>query len=154
MEFFSRKRVRKVIRLVHPDFEVEDEIEFAPVTRLPESVPVERLPGTLSEDKGLDLEDNDFLVDDFQLPRWDPTLGFGDGSGSSNMPLPNFDDFFEDIPDHPCTPPIMEEAERLEIVTETSRVINGVSSSNSFTHLLECIFVFFFEKIRLRFLLS
>ncbi|KAF2607731.1 hypothetical protein F2Q68_00044543 [Brassica cretica] len=28
------------------------------------------------------------------LPGWDPNLAFGDGSGTSEVPIPDFDDFF------------------------------------------------------------
>ncbi|KAJ4901885.1 hypothetical protein Rs2_15836 [Raphanus sativus] len=121
---FTRNRVRKAIRLVHCDFEAEGDVDFAPVERLRESVPVERPSGLSSKDKGIDLEDRDFPVDDLQLPGWDPTLGFGDRSGSSDVPIPSFDDFFAGLPDHPNSPPFVEETERPEIVMDTSRVIN------------------------------
>ncbi|KAJ4901965.1 hypothetical protein Rs2_15916 [Raphanus sativus] len=103
---FTRRRVRKAIRMVHSDFEAEGDIDFAPVEHLPERVPtervpVERSPGLPSKDKDIEVEDHDFPVDDFPLPGWDPSLGFGDGSGSSDAPVPNFDDFFSGLPDHP-----------------------------------------------------
>ncbi|KAJ4874215.1 hypothetical protein Rs2_43951 [Raphanus sativus] len=63
--FFTRKRGRKAIRLVHCDFEAEGDVDFSPVERLPERVPVERPFGFSSKDKGIDLEDHDFPVDDF-----------------------------------------------------------------------------------------
>ncbi|KAJ4910308.1 Uncharacterized protein Rs2_04929 [Raphanus sativus] len=152
--FFTRKRVHMAIGLVHCDFEAEGDVDFAPVERLPERVPVERPSGLSSKDKGIDLEDHDFPVDDFQLLGWDPNLGFGDGSGSSDMPISSFDDFFDGLPDNPNPPPFAEETERPDIVAETSRVVNGVSPSffpNFFANLFECIFVFFFVKIQIRF---
>ncbi|KAJ4910321.1 hypothetical protein Rs2_04942 [Raphanus sativus] len=102
---FTRKRVQKAIRLVHCDFEAEGDVDFAPVERLPERVPVERPSRLSSKDKDIDLDDHDFPVDDFQLPGWDPTLGFGDGSGPSDVSIPNFDDFFAGLPDNPTPPP-------------------------------------------------
>ncbi|KAJ4885596.1 hypothetical protein Rs2_35689 [Raphanus sativus] len=126
---FTRRRVQKAIRLVHPNFEAEGDIDFSPVERLPERVPVERSPGLPSKDKGTEVEDHDFPVDDFQLPGWDPILGFADGSASSDAPIPNFDDFFAGLLDHPNPPPVMDETERPEIVAETSRIVNGVGPS-------------------------
>lgn len=63
--FFTHKRVRMAIRLVHCDFEAEGDVDFAPVERLSERVPVERPSGLSSKDKGIDLEDHDFPIDDF-----------------------------------------------------------------------------------------
>ncbi|KAJ4894782.1 hypothetical protein Rs2_21576 [Raphanus sativus] len=126
---FTRRRVRKAIRLVHPDFEAGGDIDFALVERLSERVPVERSPGLPSKDKDIEVEDHDFPVDDFPLPGWDPTLGYGDGSGSSDAPIPNFDDFFAGLPDHLNPPPFVDETEKPEIVAETSPVVNGVGPS-------------------------
>ncbi|KAJ4885557.1 hypothetical protein Rs2_35650 [Raphanus sativus] len=121
---FTRRRVRKAIRLVHPDFEAEGDIDFAPVEHLPERVPVERSPGLPSKDKDIEVEDHDFPGYDFPLPGWDPTLGFSDGSGLSDAPIPSFDDFFSGLPDHPNLHPFVEETERPEVFAETSRVVN------------------------------
>ncbi|KAJ4885424.1 hypothetical protein Rs2_35517 [Raphanus sativus] len=121
---FTRQRVLKAIRMVHSDFEAECDIDFAPVEHLAERVPVERLHGLPSKDKDIEVEDHDFPIDDFPLPGWDPTLGFGDGSGSSDAPIPNFDDFFSGLPDHP------NQTERAEVLAETSRVVNGNSAGD------------------------
>ncbi|KAJ4881509.1 hypothetical protein Rs2_38564 [Raphanus sativus] len=83
----------------------EGGIDFAPVEHLPECVPVERSPELPPKDKDIEFEDHDFPVDDSPLPGWDPSLGFGDGSGSSDTPITNFDDFFSGLPDHPNPPP-------------------------------------------------
>ncbi|CAN6983436.1 unnamed protein product [Brassica oleracea var. botrytis] len=32
------------------------------------------------------------------LPGWDPNLAFGDGNGTSEVPIPDFDDFFSGRP--------------------------------------------------------
>ncbi|KAJ4874202.1 hypothetical protein Rs2_43959 [Raphanus sativus] len=122
---FTSQRVRKAIRLVHSDFEAECEIDFAPVKHLPERVPVERSPELPRKNKDIEVEDHDFPADDSPLPGWDPSLGFGDGSGSSDVQIPNFDDFFSGLPDHPNPFPFVEETKRPEVLAETSRVVNG-----------------------------
>ncbi|CAH8358817.1 unnamed protein product [Eruca vesicaria subsp. sativa] len=66
-----------------------------------------------------------FFVDDFILPVWDQNLAFGDGSGSSDLPLPDFDQFFADLPTDLDPPPPTEEWRRLEVVVEGSCRMNG-----------------------------
>ncbi|KAJ4876039.1 hypothetical protein Rs2_41057 [Raphanus sativus] len=123
---FIRQRVRKAIRLAHSDFEAEGEIDFAPVDHLLERVPVERSPKLPQRNKDIEVEDHDFPVDDSPLPGWDPSLGFGDGSGSSDAQIPNFDDFFSGLLDHPVPLSFAEDTEeRPEVLAETSRVVNG-----------------------------
>lgn len=67
---------------------------------VPRSVPTKRGTTKQSKDKGIDLEDFDFPVDDFVLPRWVPNLPYGDGSGTSEVPFPhsNFDAFLDGLP--------------------------------------------------------
>uniref|UniRef100_A0A0D3A6H7 Uncharacterized protein n=1 Tax=Brassica oleracea var. oleracea TaxID=109376 RepID=A0A0D3A6H7_BRAOL len=48
--------------------------------------------------KAIDLGDLEFSVDDCMLPGWDPNLAFGDGSGTSEVPILDFDDFFAGLP--------------------------------------------------------
>ncbi|KAJ4889106.1 Uncharacterized protein Rs2_28854 [Raphanus sativus] len=123
---FTRHRVQKAIRLVHSDFEAEGKIDFAPFEHLPERVPVERSPELPRKNKDIEVEEQDFPPDDSPLPGWDPSLGFGDGSGSSDAQIPNFDDFFSGLSDHPVQFPFVEETEkRPEVLAETSRVVNG-----------------------------
>ncbi|KAF3514981.1 hypothetical protein F2Q69_00009743 [Brassica cretica] len=43
-----------------------------------------------SKGKDIDLGDLEFLVDDCMLPGWDPDLAFGDGSGTSEVPILDF----------------------------------------------------------------
>uniref|UniRef100_A0A0D3E3Q3 Uncharacterized protein n=1 Tax=Brassica oleracea var. oleracea TaxID=109376 RepID=A0A0D3E3Q3_BRAOL len=50
------------------------------------------------EGKDIDLGDLEFSVDDCMLPGWDPNLAFGDGSGTSEVHIPDFDDFFAGLP--------------------------------------------------------
>ncbi|KAJ4906241.1 hypothetical protein Rs2_09899 [Raphanus sativus] len=123
---FTRRRLRKAIRMVHSDFEAEGDIDFAPVEHLPERVPFERSPELPRKD--IEVEDQDFPVDDSPLLGWDPSLGFGDGSGSSDAPMPNFD-FFSGLPDHPNPSPFVVETERPEVLAKTSRVVNGAMNS-------------------------
>ncbi|KAJ4875962.1 hypothetical protein Rs2_40980 [Raphanus sativus] len=125
---FTRQRVQKAIRLVHSDFEAEGEIDFVNVEHLPERVPVERSPKLPRKNKEIEVEDHDFPADDSPFPGWDPSLGFGDGSGSSDAQIPDLDDFFSGLPDHPVLLSFVEDTEkRPEVLAETSRVVNGVS---------------------------
>ncbi|KAF3521882.1 hypothetical protein F2Q69_00049079 [Brassica cretica] len=39
------------------------------------------------------------------LPGWDPDLAFGDGSGTSDVPISDFDDFFDGLPSGFDIPP-------------------------------------------------
>ncbi|KAF3541757.1 hypothetical protein F2Q69_00023196 [Brassica cretica] len=59
------------------------------------------------------------------LPGWDPDLAFGDGSGTSEVPIPDFDDFFAGLPSGFDAPPAMNESGRPKVVAEGSRIING-----------------------------
>ncbi|KAF2532840.1 hypothetical protein F2Q70_00030523 [Brassica cretica] len=64
----------------------------------PCDVPAEEKDARSSKRKGIDLGDIEFSVDDSILPGWDPDLAYGDGSGSSEVPIPDFDDFFAGLP--------------------------------------------------------
>ncbi|KAF3514150.1 hypothetical protein F2Q69_00004802 [Brassica cretica] len=63
-------------------------------------------------------------VDDCMLPGWDPDLSFGDGSGTSEVPIPDFDDFYAGLPSGFDAPPATSESGRLKLVAEGSRIIN------------------------------
>ncbi|KAF3596154.1 hypothetical protein DY000_02022039 [Brassica cretica] len=52
-------------------------------------------------------------------------LAFGDGSGSSEAPLPDFDEFFVGLPSSFDPPPTLDELARSKVVAEGSRMING-----------------------------
>ncbi|KAG2288359.1 hypothetical protein Bca52824_047963 [Brassica carinata] len=75
--------------------------------------------------KGIDLCDIDFSVDDSILPGWDPDLAYGDGSGMSEAPIPDFDDFFAGLPSCFDPPSSVDEMGRSKIVAKGSRIING-----------------------------
>uniref|UniRef100_A0A0D3ASP9 Uncharacterized protein n=1 Tax=Brassica oleracea var. oleracea TaxID=109376 RepID=A0A0D3ASP9_BRAOL len=63
--FFTPRRARKALRLVHPDLGVGVEAD---------SDSESDDPASCSKGKGIDLGDIEFSVDDFILPGWDRTL--------------------------------------------------------------------------------
>ena len=82
-----------------------------------------------SKRKDIDLGDIDFAVDDSILPGWVLDLVYGDGSGTSEAPLPGFDDFFSGLPSGFDPLPSVDELGRSKVVAEGSRIINGVGFS-------------------------
>uniref|UniRef100_A0A0D3CFB9 Uncharacterized protein n=1 Tax=Brassica oleracea var. oleracea TaxID=109376 RepID=A0A0D3CFB9_BRAOL len=105
---FTPKRVRKALRLVCSDF-----------------VGGVGTDSDSPKGKGIDLGDIDFSVDDSILPGWDPDLAYGDSSGTSEAPIPDFDDFFSGLPSCFDPPSSVDEMGRSKIVAEGSRIING-----------------------------
>uniref|UniRef100_A0A0D3CD11 Uncharacterized protein n=1 Tax=Brassica oleracea var. oleracea TaxID=109376 RepID=A0A0D3CD11_BRAOL len=75
--------------------------------------------------KDIDIGDIEFSVNDSMLPGWDPDLAFGDGSGTSEVPIPDFDDFFAGLPSGFDAPPATNELGRPKVIAEGSRIING-----------------------------
>uniref|UniRef100_A0A0D2ZPY9 Uncharacterized protein n=1 Tax=Brassica oleracea var. oleracea TaxID=109376 RepID=A0A0D2ZPY9_BRAOL len=57
---------------------------------------------------------------------WDPNLAFGDGSGTSEVPIPDFDDFFAGLLSGFDAPQATSESGRQKVVAKGSRIINGV----------------------------
>ncbi|KAF3558259.1 hypothetical protein F2Q69_00013888 [Brassica cretica] len=119
---FTSKSVRKALRLVCPNFKdgVEKASDPGPRVRLLANA-------RSSKGKDIDLGDIDFSVDDSILPGWDPNLAYSDGSGKSEVPIPDFDDFFAGLPSNFDPPSSVDELGRSKVVTEGSRIINGAS---------------------------
>ncbi|KAL0760766.1 hypothetical protein Bca101_076916 [Brassica carinata] len=59
------------------------------------------------------------------LPGWDPDLTFGDGSGTSEVSILDFDIFFAGLPSGFDAPTSTNELGRPKVVAEGSRIING-----------------------------
>ncbi|KAF2608823.1 hypothetical protein F2Q68_00042998 [Brassica cretica] len=125
--FFKPRRVRRVLRLVHPNLGkgVQANSDSEPDDLAPRDVPVEEANVRSSKGKGIDLGDIELSVDDSILPGWDPDLAFGDGNGSSEAPIPDFDDVFAGLPSSSDPPPSVVETGRSKVVAEGSRIING-----------------------------
>uniref|UniRef100_A0A0D3C1K8 Uncharacterized protein n=1 Tax=Brassica oleracea var. oleracea TaxID=109376 RepID=A0A0D3C1K8_BRAOL len=90
----------------------------------PDAVPDHRERVRPQKDKGIALEDRNFVSEDLPLPGWNPGFTPGDGSGTSEAPLPN--DFFANLPPDFTTPASLDEASRREVVAKGSRLINEV----------------------------
>ncbi|KAF3562503.1 hypothetical protein DY000_02012562 [Brassica cretica] len=93
----------------------------------PDAVPDQRERVRPRKDKGIALENRNFVSEDLQLPGWNSGFTPGDGSGTSEAPLP--DDFFTNLPPGFTTPASLDEASRREVVAEGSRLINEVFNS-------------------------
>ena len=93
----------------------------------PCDVPAEETDARSSKGKGIDLGDIEFSVDDSILPGWDPDLAYGDANGSSEVPIPDFDEFFAGLPSSFDPSSSVDELGRSKVVAEESRIINGVS---------------------------
>ena len=90
----------------------------------PDAVPDQRERVSPRKDKGIALEDRNFVSEDLLLPGWNPGFTPSDGSGTSEAPLP--DDFFANLPPGFTSPASLDEASRREVVVEGSRLINEI----------------------------
>ncbi|KAF2567046.1 hypothetical protein F2Q68_00026582 [Brassica cretica] len=91
----------------------------------PCDVPAEEVNARSSKGKDVDLGDIEFSMDDSILPGWDPDLAYGDASGTSEVPILDFDDFFAGLPASFDPPSSVNELGRSTVVAEGSRIING-----------------------------
>ncbi|KAF2564633.1 hypothetical protein F2Q70_00016667 [Brassica cretica] len=87
-------------------------------------VPVEETNVRSSKDKGIDLGDIEFSVDKSILPGWDPDLAYGDGSGSCEVHILDYDEFFVGLPSSFDPPSSKDELGRSKVVVEGSHIIN------------------------------
>uniref|UniRef100_A0A0D3EBR3 Uncharacterized protein n=1 Tax=Brassica oleracea var. oleracea TaxID=109376 RepID=A0A0D3EBR3_BRAOL len=124
---FTPKRVRKAVRIARPDFEVgvETDSDYESDGPAPCDVPTEEANARSSKGKDIDLGDIEFSMDDSILPGWDPDLAYGDGSGTSEVHIPDFDDFFAGLPASFDPPSSVEKLGRSKVVAEGSHIING-----------------------------
>uniref|UniRef100_A0A0D2ZPK5 Uncharacterized protein n=1 Tax=Brassica oleracea var. oleracea TaxID=109376 RepID=A0A0D2ZPK5_BRAOL len=74
----------------------------------PGAFPYHRESVRTRKDKKIALEDRNFVSEDLLLPGWNPGFTPGDGSGTSEAPLPN--DFFTNLPPGFTTPASLDEA--------------------------------------------
>ncbi|KAF2576190.1 hypothetical protein F2Q70_00002663 [Brassica cretica] len=106
--FFTPRRVRKALRLVHPGLEMGVEANSDSESDDPASCDLPAEETNVRSSKG-----------------WDPNLAYGDGSGSSEVHIPDFDEFFAGLPSSFDPPSFVDELGRSNVVAGGSRIING-----------------------------
>ncbi|KAF3538832.1 hypothetical protein F2Q69_00022991 [Brassica cretica] len=151
---FTPKRVRKALSFAHPGSALGGEArsDSEPEDQGYNAAPTIVTGPNSSKGKDIDLGDLEFLVDDCMLPGWDPNLAFGDGSGTSEVPIPDFDDFFAGLPSGFDAPQATSESGRPKVVAEGSRIIDGglnlLGSAIEASHREAMIYRFKAEKAK------
>uniref|UniRef100_A0A0D3EBX5 DUF1204 domain-containing protein n=1 Tax=Brassica oleracea var. oleracea TaxID=109376 RepID=A0A0D3EBX5_BRAOL len=148
---FTPKRVRKALRFAHLGPALGGEARSDSEEQGASAAPSIVTGPNSSKGKDIDLGDLEFSVDDCMLPGWDPNPAFGDGSGTREVPIPDFDDFFSGLPSGFDAPQATSESGRPKIVAEGSRIINGglnlLGSAIEASHREAMIYRFKAEKV-------
>ncbi|KAF3522270.1 hypothetical protein F2Q69_00046394 [Brassica cretica] len=116
----------------------------------PDAAPTVATGLNSSKGKDIDLGDIEFSVDDSMLPGWDSDLAFADGSGTSEVPILDFGDFFAVHPWGFDVPPATNESGRPKVIAKRSRIINRglnlLGSAIEESHIEAMIYRFKAEK--------